>query len=65
MGTAWSRRIQQSIISRRRTQWSTTENKTEEHRTTGGSTGNDKTSKEKSYREVMAGYNERRMEKTK
>ena len=36
-----------------------------EYRTTSGSTSNDKTSKEKSYREVMARYNEGRMDKTK
>ena len=65
MGSTYRARVQQSIVSRRRTQFSTTENKAEEYRAVGGSTSNDKTSKEESYRQVMARYNEGRMDKTK
>ena len=65
MGSNYSQRIQRQIISRRRTQFTPTKVEADNDRTTSGNTGDNKTSEEASYRQVMARHNERGVGKTK
>lgn len=65
MGITYRARLQQQTISRRRTQFDTPKDETEEHRTTSGSTSNNQTSKETSARTDLGKRNEGSMDKAK
>ena len=65
MGITYRARLQQQTISRRRTQFDTPKDATEEHRTTSGSTSDNKTSKETSVRADLGKRNEGSMDKAK
>lgn len=65
MGITYRARLQQQTISRRRTQFDTPKDATQEYRTTSGSTGNNQTSKETSVRTDLGKRNEGSMDKAK
>ena len=65
MGFTNRSRIQQSIISRRRTQYSFKETISEINRTTSGDVGDNKTSKETSRERNLGQHNEASLDKTK
>ena len=65
MGTAWSRRVRTKIISRRRPLENFKTTEADKHSTTGGSTGNNTSSKTTSDRSDVAGHYDRGVEKTK
>jgi len=64
MGTTYSRRVQQQLISRRRTQHHTQTNETTEHRATGGGAGDYQT-REETFTWTTVGYgDEERLDET-
>ena len=65
MGFTHRARLQQQLVSRRRTQFSAKTDATKEHRAVGGSTSNDTTSKETFNKLYVARNNERGLDKTK
>ena len=65
MGTTYRARLQQSIVSRRRTQCDFKKEKANQLRTISGSTSNDKTSKTTFDRSDVAGHYDRSVEETK